>query len=113
MDNLPDGIQNQTYMNLHEMKFNKTLRLIKRIKTEGDEYDIVELAMNNDFEPIEKDLNSDTATIGAIDIDTLEETVEDRDSSLNPRASSILEQMEYYFVDAQNLTLGMSIQDQM
>ena len=33
--------------------------------------------------------------------------------SLSPRASSILEQMEYYFLDAQNLTLDMSIHDQM
>ena len=34
MDNLPNDIQNQIYKNIHEINFNKTLRLIKRIKTD-------------------------------------------------------------------------------
>ena len=88
-------------MNLHEIEFNKTLRLIKRIKTEGDEYDLIELAMNNDFEQMERDIDADTDT-DTLDTDTLEEIVEDLDVSLNPRASGMLEQMEYYFVDAHN-----------
>jgi len=112
MGNLPEGIQNQLYKNLHEINFNKTLRLIKRIKTEGDEYDIIQLAMNNDFEPIERDIDTYTDT-DTIDTDTLEEIVEDLDTSLNPIASESLEQMEYYFVDAHNLTLDMSIHEQM
>ena len=81
------------------------------MKNEGDECDIVELAMDNDFEPIARDIDANTDT-NRIDTDTLEEIVEDLDVSLNPRASEILEHMEYYFVDAHNLTLAMSIHDQ-
>ena len=68
--------------------------------------------MNNAFAPIERDIDTDTDA-GTIDTDTLEEIVENLDISLNPRASSILEQMEYYFVDAQDLRLHMSTHDQM
>ena len=100
MDNLPGDMQNKIYKNLHQINFNKALTLIKRIKSEGNERDIIELAMNNDFEPIERDIDSDTDT-DTLGTDTLEEIAEDLEFSFNPRASSILEQMEYYFVDAQ------------
>ena len=109
---MPYDVQNKLYMNHHEIKFNETLRLIKQIKTEGDEYNIVELAMNNDFEPIERDIDTYT-DIHTLDTDTLEQIVEYVDTSLNPIASESLEQMEYYFVDAHNLTLDMSIHEQM
>ena len=72
------------------------------------------MAINDDFEPIERDIDGDTDTdTDTIHTDTLEEIVEDLDTSLNPIASESLGQMEYYFVDAHNLTLGMSIHEQM
>ena len=78
MDNLPGDIQNKMYKDLHEINFNKSLKLIKRIKSEGNACDIIELAMNNDFDPIGRDIDSDTDT-DTIDTDTLEEIVEDLD----------------------------------
>ena len=71
MGNLPGDIQNKIYKNLHEINFNKTLKLIKRIKSEGNDCDIIEFAMNNDFEPIQRDIDSDKDTY-TIDTDTLE-----------------------------------------
>ena len=64
--------------------------------------------MNNDFEPVERDIDTYTDTC-TIDTDTLEEIAEDLDTSLNPRASESWMQMAYYFVDAHSLTLDMSI----
>ena len=114
MEDLPEVIQTMIHKYAHEIDFSKSIALLKRIKVESNECDIIELKMSDDFEPIEREVDDEVSSdAGTTDTDTLEEIVEDIEELMNPGASRYREQMEYYFVDARNLTLDMSIRDQM